>query len=280
MTRLRYAYNTNGLVHHRLLDAIDLLAGAGYDGVALTLDAGHLDPLRATPSAVRRVRRRLAERGLACVVETGGRFVLDPARKHWPTLLSNEGAERRRDLLERCIAVAADLGAPVVSTWSGAAEPGSGREENLARLADALGGLAERAAASGVVLGFEPEPAMFLDTLALWGELKSRVPHPALRLTLDVGHVLCEPGGDPAEAVRGHAAELATVQVEDMVRGVHEHLPFGRGDLDLPAVLGALREVGYGGLVGVELSRDSHRAPEAVRESLAALRAAEGAARS
>ena len=33
---LRYAYNTNGAANHRLDDALHLIAGAGYDGVALT----------------------------------------------------------------------------------------------------------------------------------------------------------------------------------------------------------------------------------------------------
>ena len=37
-------YNTNGLAHHRLVDAIHLLADAGYQSVAITLDAGALDP--------------------------------------------------------------------------------------------------------------------------------------------------------------------------------------------------------------------------------------------
>jgi L-ribulose-5-phosphate 3-epimerase len=230
--------------------------------------------MHASPAEVAAVRRLLDARRLACVVETGARFALDPARKHWPTLLSREGAERRRDLLLRCIAIARDLGAPVVSTWSGAAEPGSAAAENLARLADALAELADRAAAAGVAIGFEPEPGMFVDTLAGWDALRARVPHRALGLTLDLGHCLCETGGDPAAAVRARAAEIVNVQISDMKRGVHEHLPFGKGDLDLRACVAALREARYGGLVGVELSRDSHRAPDAVRESMAALRAA------
>jgi ribosomal protein S12 methylthiotransferase accessory factor len=65
------------------------------------------------------------------------------------------------------------------------------------------------------------------------------------------------------------------VAVEDMPRGRHEHRAPGEGDMDLPAVLGALRDVGYAGLVSLELSRDSHRADTLVPAALAALRAAE-----
>lgn len=274
--RLRFAYNTNGMAHHRLEDALDLLADAGYDGVGLTLDVQHLDPFRSTAADVARVRAHLERRGLACVVETGARFLLDPARKHRPTLLSGEGAEARRDFLLRAVDVAAGLGAPVVSTWSGAADPGTPPAECWRRLLAGLEPVCDRAERAGVRVGFEPEPGMFIGDLAGWRALRERFPHPALGLTLDAGHVLCEPGGDPAAAVTAEGRDLVNVQVEDMKRGVHEHLPFGRGDLDLPSFLRALESTGYDGLVGVELSRDSHRAVEALGESLAALRGASG----
>ena len=37
---MKLGYNTNGLAHHRLVDAIELLADLGYQSVAITLDAG------------------------------------------------------------------------------------------------------------------------------------------------------------------------------------------------------------------------------------------------
>ncbi len=271
---LLFAYNTNGLAHHRLDEALEFLAAEGYAGVALTPDVAHLDPFHARPAGIAAVRRLLRRLGLAVVVETGARFLLDPRRKHRPALLSAADSGRRREFLDRCIALAAELGAGVVSLWSGAAEPGGDPADDRARLAEEVSRLADRAAAAGVVLGFEPEPGMFVEDLAGWRTLRSLVPHPALGLTLDLGHVLCEPGGDPAAAVRAHAADLVNVHVEDMRRGVHEHLPFGEGDLDLPACLTALRDVGYRGLVSVELSRDSHRAHEMVPAAMAALRAA------
>lgn len=57
-----------------------------------------------------------------------------------------------------------------------------------------------------------------------------------------------------------------------MRRGVHEHLPFGDGEIDFPPVLAALAATGYQGLTVVELPRHSHAGPELARTSIAFLR--------
>ena len=62
-----------------------------------------------------------------------------------------------------------------------------------------------------------------------------------------------------------------------MRRGVHEHLPFGDGEIDFPPVLEALAATGYQGLTVVELPRHSHAGPQLAEQSLPFLhRAAAG----
>ena len=70
-------------------------------------------------------------------------------------------------------------------------------------------------------------------------------------------------------------ALAGTVAIEDMRRGDHTHLPFGQGDMDVPAVLVALTAIGFDKLVCVELSRESPRAHAAIPEAIAYLKAAE-----
>src|SRR2546428_84840 len=166
---VRLGYNTNGFTSHRLRDALEVIAGLGFKSVALTLDAGALDPYDgSTAGEARAIGAWLAAHDLVPVVETGARFLLDPWRKHWPTLLSprREERERRIDFLKRAIGIAALLGAEVVSLWSGAAEADEPAERLDERLAEGLRLLAREAATHGVVLGFEPEPGMHIEGVA------------------------------------------------------------------------------------------------------------------
>jgi sugar phosphate isomerase/epimerase len=256
------AYNTNGFAHHRLEDALRILADAGYDAVALTPDVHHLDPLHATPVEVARIAGLCERLHLGVLIETGARFVLDPARKHRPNLLDEpDGARRRHDFLTRCIDLGSDLGAKVASVWSGALPEGVTPEEGWQRLAEGLGSLAEHAAQRGMVLGFEPEPGMLVERVADWPRVRDGVGHPALKLTLDVGHCLATREGQPDLWVRRFAADLCALQVDDHVEGVHDHLMLGEGAIDWAALARALDEVRFSGPLEVELSRHSATAP-------------------
>ena len=281
MMGLRYAYNTNGMVHHRLEDALELLADSGYDGIALTLDIHHLDPF--APDFVeqrRRFARRLRALNLGCVIESGANYLLDPRAKHEPTLICDDpdGRARRLDFLTRALEVAAETGAEAMTFWSGTLQPGTDAGEARRRLEEGVATLVRRAEALGTLASLEPEPEMMIGTVAGWRALADGAD--GLRLSLDTGHCLVTGDCDPADAVSQHAARLGTVHVEDMKRGVHAHLPFGEGDMDMPRLLSALQGVGYDRLVCVELSRDSYRAHAMVPGALAWLRGCEAAARS
>ncbi len=268
---LRFAYNTNGCGSHRLPDALDLMAEAGYAGVALTLDHHHLDPFVETwESDARALRRRLDALGFGSVIETGARFLLDPRAKHEPTLVTRDPAGRLRRVafLQRAIDVAAILGSEAVSFWAGVPKPGIERKEARLWLLDGLAAVVAYAERQGVVAAFEPEPGMLIETAAEWEALGV----PDLALALDTGHCIVTQDIDPAAAVRRWAPRLGTVSLEDMKRGVHLHLPFGEGDMDVPAVLDALDEVGFAKLVCVELSRESPQADKAIPRSIEWLR--------
>lgn len=267
---MKLGYNTNGLALHRLSDALELLAETGYRSVAITLDHHCLDPYSPRLGKdIAATRAQLDRLGLSSVVETGARFLLDPRQKHEPTLLSPSESRRqvRLDFLRRSIDIAAELGSEAVSFWSGALRETLPEEAAYERLAAGCRILCEHAARKSVRLAFEPEPGMFIERMDQLARLRGLVDSPQFGLTLDVGHVHCLHDGEIPEVIRRWADCLWNVHIEDMRRGVHEHLRFGTGEIDFAPVLAALQEIGYAGGVHVELSRHSHMAPEVVRES-------------
>ncbi|MGK5742199.1 sugar phosphate isomerase/epimerase family protein [Micromonospora sp. URMC 103] len=276
----RFGYGTNGFANHRLDDALEVIADLGYAGVALTLDHDHLDPF--APGLARRVavlRRRLDALGLAVMVETGARYLLDPWHKHAPTLLHDDPT-RRVEFLRRAVRVGADLGAEAVSFWAGVRPGTVSPRAAWDRLVAGCATVVDAADRAGVRLGFEPEPGMLVEDIAGWRRLRAALDDPAcFGITLDIGHCRClEPRPVP-ECVSEVAEHLVNVQIDDMRRGVHEHLEFGEGEIDFPPVLRALTDGGYRGLVAVELPRHSHAAPTVAARSLEFLRAAAARAR-
>lgn len=263
-------YNTNGLAHHRFKDAIRLLTELRYRGVAITIDHGVLSPKSNNLSAeIDQASHVLLQNGLRCVIETGARFLLDFRKKHHPTLVSATPADRRCrfEFLKNAIVVARELSADCVSFWSGSADDDASEEQCFGRLVESLKPILEFATARGVTLAFEPEPGMFIDTMARFDELLHRLGPSPLALTLDVGHLHCQGETPIEEYIAKYASLIKNIHIEDMRRGVHEHLMFGEGEMNISSIVDALSKSGYQGGVFVELSRHSHMGPEAARRA-------------
>jgi L-ribulose-5-phosphate 3-epimerase len=266
------AYNTNGFAHHALDDAARIVAACGYRGLALTPDVHHLNPFE--PGLTGRsaeFAELLDSLNLKCVIETGARFLLDAHRKHQPTLISPTPDDRnyRYEFLALdCVELAKQLGADVVSFWSGAATDDAAPSELMNRLVEQCQRLADHAAERGVKLAFEPEPGMFIDTMDKFAELHGRVGHPAFGLTLDVGHLVCQGEVPVGDHIRRWREWLWNVHLEDMRRGVHDHLMFGEGEVDYPDFFAAMEEIGFSGCISIELSRHSYDAVSVARRAI------------
>ena len=263
-------YNTNGLAHHDPFDAVELLAEIGYASVSLTIDHDCLSPFRPScADDLVRMRETLERLKLRSVVETGARFLLDRYVKHEPTLMTTaaDARQRRIDFYCRCIEIAAALNSDCVSLWSGVLRDGIDDDSAMQRLVSGLRPVLDHAAEFNVVIGFEPEPGMFIDTMVRFDQLVERIAAPHFRLTLDIGHLHCLGETPLPDYIQRYAPRLVNAHLEDMRHGVHEHLPLGEGEIDFPQVLAALEAAGYQGGVHVELARDSHRGPQLARES-------------
>ncbi len=262
---MKLGYNTNGMAHHRWDQALELIAATGYQSVAVTVDHQWVNPYSQSAAfETVRMRKKLEQLELASVIETGARFLLNPRRKHEPTLMSATQAERdvRIDFLCKCIDLAAELGSQAVSFWSGVLREPISREAAMERLAAGCRQVMLHAERRKVPLAFEPEPGMFIETMADFSELQSYCRSLYFGLTLDIGHIHCVEKDPISDVLVRWQEWLRNVHIEDMLVGIHEHLPFGEGTIDFPPVLQTLAQIGYAGGVHVELSRHSHEVPE------------------
>lgn len=267
---LRLGYNTNGFNCHSLESALDIIADLGYRGVAITLDNYILNP--RDPELGHKLdstKATLKKKSLACVIETGARFLLDPRRKHEPTLISAEKTSRqiRLNFLKHALDIAARLEAEALSFWSGIRQDAVTEAEAWQWLIAGCRELLNYGARFNIPLAFEPEPGMFIENLTQYRKLKQHLDHNLWGLTLDLGHAFLTEAAGPAASIRQFKDDIKNMHAEDMRRGTHAHLQFGEGEIDFIEIFEALKEIGYMGLINVELSRHSRNAVKAAQQA-------------
>ena len=267
---LRLGYNTNGLSHHDPIEALELIADTGFQSVALTIDHGWLSPKDPrTPVQREQIKAKLAELNLSTVIETGARYLLSPRYKHFPSLMDTDPtlAQQRIDFLKYCIDTAVILESDCVSIWSGKKPVELDFQEAMDRLAKSLETVVRYAEDQNIMVGFEPEPGMLVDTTGRFERLLHLFDSDNLKMTMDIGHLFCLSEVPIAGFIEKWADRLINVHIEDMQAGVHEHLMFGEGQIHFPPVIESLVRVGYSGGLHVELSRHSYNAAEIIQQS-------------
>jgi inosose dehydratase len=238
------------------------------DIAASGIGALELGPVGYLPEDPARLRAVLRERGLTAV----GSFVFDDF--HDPV-----GAEAIDAVTARaCRAIAAAGGTVLVLVDRPGAEraAAAGRSDAARRLegeewsalVTALRRAAAIAADHGLRPAVHPHAGSFVE---FEDEIERLLADSDLALCLDTGHAAYA-GIAAQDALRAYGDRLAHVHLKDvradvLARVRNERLdfwaaieagvfcPLGQGVVDLPAVLGALEEVGYRGFATIEQDR-------------------------
>lgn len=185
-----------------------------------------------------------------------------PATDHF---IGDFDADRRRDAIAQMtslLSVMAEIGgrgAMTPASWGMFSRrlppftPPRSPEDDREVLVDALGQLGEHAAREGVVLWLEPlnryEDHM-VNRLDQAAELIRATGSDAVQIVADLYHMNIEER-DLGQAIREAGPLLTHVQVGDSNR-----LQPGAGHLDFPAVVAALREIGFDGYLAMECGID------------------------
>jgi hydroxypyruvate isomerase len=199
--------------------------------------------------------RALEQAGASLITLVGPRaqFMLDP--NHEPFY----------QVLRDSVNAAQDLGCAGVVVSSGIGNPGIKRAEQLRRLVDVFSRAAEITEGTRVMLLLEnlntrvDHPGTLLDLTSECLDVIRGVGAPSFRLLYDLYHSLTM-GEDPSVVLKDAIDLVPHVQIAD-VPGRGEP---GTGDVDWPARLAELRQLGYSGIVGLEFT-PSKPSVEAVR---------------
>lgn len=227
--------------------AVHDIAAAGYAGVEMF--DGNLRQYEDRPDELRRL---LADARLTLVaVYSGANFV-------YSDVLADEFWR-----ITKAADLAATFGASSLVVGGGAKRASGTTNDDYARLAEGLDRVADIAADHGLRASYHPH----LSTIVEGPEEVDRIlAMSRIGFCPDTAH-LAAGGGDPVDLIRRHADRVTHVHLKDYRSQPFAFLPLGRGTIDLPGVLRALREAGYDGWATVELDEFNGDPADAALES-------------
>ncbi len=213
---------------------LELIAGAGYDGVEVPVFSGQ-------PADYAALARLLDQLGLA---RTAAVIIPDAARN--PVDPDPAARARARDHVRWAIDCMTALGAKVaagpfhspLALFTGQGPTAT----ELAHLAEFLRFFAEAAAQAGIRLALEPLnrfECYMLNTQAQGGALRRAVAHPNLTILYDTFHANIEER-DMVAAIGEHIADIGHIHISENDRGIP-----GRGHIDWRSVFPAIKRTGY-----------------------------------
>lgn len=256
---MKLAFSSNAYLRFTLEETVRRIAGLGYRGIELLADVPHAWPAGLLPERVDEIRLLINDAGLT--ISNINAFMMnavaDPRQPYWhPGWTDPDPHYRaiRREHTKRALRLAAELGAPHITTEPGGhLAPGQSREEASQIFYEELMPCLDVAEEVGVGLLIEPEPELLIERFGEYLEFVDRLDSPRVGLNFDVGHAYCV-GEDPQDWVATMAEQTVHYHLEDIAATrVHQHMVPGHGAIDFAATLREIEKTGYDGWLTVEL---------------------------
>lgn len=256
---MKLAFSSNAYLRFSLEETVRRIAGIGYRGIELLADVPHAWPAGLLPERVAEIRRLIDDAGLT--ISNINAFMMnavaDPRQPYWhPGWTDPDPHYRaiRREHTKRALRLAAELGAPHITTEPGGhLAPGQSRDEATRIFYEELMPCLDIAEEVGVGLLIEPEPELLIERFGEYLEFVERLDSRRVGLNFDVGHAYCV-SEDPQDWVARMAPHTVHYHLEDIApTRVHQHLVPGHGAVDFAATLREIQKTGYDGWLTVEL---------------------------
>ncbi len=256
---MKLAFSSNAYMHFSIEDTIAKIADLGYTGIEILADVPHAWPAGLLPERKKSIRAALDRAGLA--ISNINAFMMnaiaDPRQPYWhPGWTDPDPHYRaiRREHTKRALHLAAEIGAPNITTEPGGElQPGQRREDAAQIFYDELMPCVELAEKLNIQLLIEPEPDLLIEKFGEYLDFMKRIKSPLVGLNFDVGHAYCV-SEDPQDWVAKMAEHTLHYHFEDIApTRVHKHLIPGHGAIDFHATLKAIQATNYDGWITVEL---------------------------
>ena len=256
---MKLAFSSNAYLQYSVEETIRRIASFGYQGIEILADVPHAWPAGLLPERVESLLAALQEHGLE--ISNVNAFMMnavaDPRQPYWhPGWTDPDPHYRaiRREHTKRSLVLAAELGAPHVTTEPGGLlAEGQTRAEGYDIFYEELMPCLDMAADLAMPLLIEPEPELLIERFDEYLEFVERLDSPFVGLNFDIGHAYCV-GEDPQDWVAKMAPHTVHYHLEDIAATrKHQHLIPGHGAIDFDATLAAIASTDYDGWLTVEL---------------------------
>lgn len=239
-----------------LAENFALAKDAGFEGVEVALDAEGELSLSATERDIERIRKQAADAGIALYSVACGLYW-----DYWLNDTDDAKRNKAKDIVKKQLECAAGLGCESILVIPGCvnadfADPNKVCDYEVAynRSLEALCELKATAEQYKVEIGLENVWNKFLLSPMEMRDFIDKIGSDYVGSYLDIGNVVAN--GYPEQWVRILNKRIKKVHFKDYRKaagGLHGFVDLLAGDVNYPAVMTALQEIGYDGWVSAEM---------------------------
>lgn len=235
-------------------ERLEAAGRAGYDFIEISIDETDERLARLDWSASERasLRQAISNTGVdvATMCLSGHRRF--PMGSHDPALRS-----QGREVLRKAIEFAGDIGLRVVQVMAYDVFYEPSDAETRAHFMEGLEYGVRWASQNGVMLGLENLDTPFVENMRQALEIIHVIDSPWLCLYPDIGN-LAAAGYDPSKEIILAGKKLLGVHVKDAMPRIIRGIDYGAGIVPFRETFQALAQMGFWGLLGVEMWGDRH----------------------
>ena len=266
---MKIGFSANAFTNFSLIDAIQRISNAGYDGIEIVVDTPHAF-LPLSDKKIEEIKHNLKSydllvSNLNANTVTGWYSNERNIEKFEPSLSNKDETLRnwRIDYTKKSIQLARELESDSICITAGIKHVEDMKYENSI-LKKSLSTILEFAETYDIKIAIEYEPGLLVenseDVLELSRNFKN------LGLNLDTCHVAVL-NENFVELIQKFKDRIFHTHISDCKDSVHYHLIPGRGEIDFCEIHSSLKKINYNGFLTAELYTYAENPEEALSET-------------